>query len=222
MPILIVVDNPALWPLNVPNVQLISARAYLTDPAYSELRATKVFNLCRSYRYQTNGYYVSLLAEARGHKPTPDVATAQDIKSQSIIRLVSDELDELIQGSLAPIQSDSFVLSVYFGRNLARRYDRLSLHLFNMLPVPLLRAHFHRSSNAKWMLQHIRPIAASEIPESHRAFVIESAVRHFTRPARPKKRHGGRHDLAILVNPEEAPPPSNKKAIQKFVKAAET
>ena len=219
MPILIVVDNPALWPLEVPSVQIVSARAYLTDPVYSEMRATKVFNMCRSYRYQANGYYVSLLAEARGHKPTPGILTAQDIKSQSIIRHVSEELDELIQKSLARIESDTFVLSVYFGRNLAQRYDRLSLHLFNMLPVPLLRAHFHRGT--KWNLQHIRPIAASEIPESHRPFVIESALRHFMRPARPKKRHAGRHDLAILVNPEVSPPPSNRGAIAKFVKSAE-
>ena len=74
-----------------------------------------MFNLCRSYRYQSIGYYVSLLAEARGHKPLPNVTTIQDLKSASMIRFVSDDLDDMIQKSLAPIQSERFVLSSYFG-----------------------------------------------------------------------------------------------------------
>jgi len=67
--ILIVVDNPRDWPLDLPGVGLVAARAYLTDPAYGEGRSVKVFNLCKSYRYQSLGYYVSLLAEARGQPP---------------------------------------------------------------------------------------------------------------------------------------------------------
>ncbi len=47
----------------------------------------KLFNLCRSYRYQSSGYYVSLLAEARGHKPQPNVTAIQDLKSQTVVRL---------------------------------------------------------------------------------------------------------------------------------------
>jgi len=65
MSILIVVDEPRQWPLQIAGVTLVSARAYLTDPAYNESHSGKVFNLCRSYRYQSLGYYVSLLAEAR-------------------------------------------------------------------------------------------------------------------------------------------------------------
>ena len=69
MTILLVVNNPRNWPLQIPEVVVTSARSYLTDPAYSEDRTAKVFNLCRSYAYQSSGYYVSLLAAARGHKP---------------------------------------------------------------------------------------------------------------------------------------------------------
>lgn len=78
-------------------MKVVPAREYLTNPLYSELRGVKVFNLCRSYRYQSNGYYVSLLAEARGHKPLPNVATILDLKSQTVIRIASDELDDIIQ-----------------------------------------------------------------------------------------------------------------------------
>ncbi|MEQ8233433.1 MAG: RimK-like ATPgrasp N-terminal domain-containing protein, partial [Gammaproteobacteria bacterium] len=59
---LLVVDNPRRWSLDIPGVETIAAGDYLTDRRYSDRRGAKVFNLCRSYRYQTTGYYVSLLA----------------------------------------------------------------------------------------------------------------------------------------------------------------
>src|SRR5687767_13145041 len=100
MQILLVADNPANWPLDIEGVEVVSARHYLTDPAYSALRNARVFNVCRSYGYKRLGYYVSLLAEARGHKPTPDVVTIQDMKSASLVRVITEDLDELIQRSL--------------------------------------------------------------------------------------------------------------------------
>src|SRR5262245_58430948 len=221
MPILIVVSNPRDWPLEIPGVEVISGRAYLTDPAYSGMRGAKVFNLCRSYRYQSIGYYVSLLAEARGHKPLPNVTTIQDLKSASMIRFVSDDLDEMIQKSLAPIQSERFVLSSYFGRNLAKRYDRLSLHLFNLFQAPMLRAQFVH--NKKWQLQNVNAISASEIPDDHRYFVAEVAKEHFSgRRAIVRRRSAPRYDLAILQNAEERTPPSCERALQRFIKAAES
>lgn len=218
---LIVVDKPKNWPLEISGVKVVPAREYITDPMYSEMRGVKVFNLCRSYRYQSNGYYVSLLAEARGHKPLPNVATILDLKSQTIIRIASDELDDIIQKSLKSIQSDRFVLSIYFGRNMARKYNRLSLHLFNLFQAPLLRAYFVYKE--KWELQNIDPIDAGEIPDEHRSFVVEVASEYFGgRRINLPKRENWKYDLAILYNPEDQEPPSDEKAIEKFVKAAES
>jgi glutathione synthase/RimK-type ligase-like ATP-grasp enzyme len=182
-----------------------------------------LFNLCRSYRYQSIGYYVSLLAEARGHKPQPSVATIQDLKSQAVVRLVSYELDELIQHSLSRVQSERYTLSVYFGRNLAKRYDRLSLQLFNMFQSPLLRAQFVREKSNKWQLKSVSTIAASDIPESHREFVARVAAEHFAgRRRRVRRKTATRYDLAILFNPQEQEPPSDEKALDRFIKAGES
>ncbi len=222
--LLIVVDDPANWPLDIPGVELVPARAYLQDSRYTAMRGARVFNLCRSYRYQSLGYYVSLLAAARGHKPLPSITALQDLKSPTIVRIASLELDELIQKSLAPIKSQEFVLSIYLGRNLARRYDRLSLHLFRLFQAPFLRAFFVRNQKTdRWALQGIGPIAASEIPESHRPFAVEMAQDYFrgARRRAPKK-DNWRYDLAILVNPGEEESPSDEKALKRFVKAAET
>ncbi|MFN4258061.1 MAG: RimK family protein [Gemmataceae bacterium] len=221
MSTLIVVDNTKEWSLDIPGVEIVRARDYLTKPEYGDLRGAKVFNLCRSYRYQTVGYYVTLLASARGHKPLPSISTIQDMKSQTMIRFVSEDLDELIQQSLHQVRAKEFTLSIYFGRNLAERYDRLALHLFNLFQAPLLRARFVK--NGKWDLRSIRPIPFDDIPLSHHDFVIKVASDHFAgrRVTIPKKAPM-KYDLAILVNPKEELPPSDDKAIRKFIKAAES
>lgn len=222
MPILIVVEKPEDWPLDVPGVSVVPARRYLTEPEYSGGRGVKVFNLCRRYRYQSLGYYVSLLAQARGHRPVPSVATIQDLRHRTRLNLVSDDLEAEIQRSLHPIGADEFTLSVYFGRNLAQRHQRLATKLFNHFPAPLLRAGFGRDDEGAWRLESLRPIAAREIPPNHHDFVVEAARQHFARrfPA-TSRAAAGRFDLAILVDPAESEPPSNEKAIRRFVRAAQ-
>jgi len=219
MQINLVVDRPKEWPLHIPGVTVVDANEYLTDARYAGMRGLRVFNLCRSYRYQSRGYYVSLLASARGHKPVPSVTTLQDMKMQNIIRMVSDELDEDIQRSLSSIRSRTFTLSIYFGRNLAARHEQMSLRLFNMFQAPFLRAHFTRTD--KWHLQSIGPIAAKDIPSSHRPFVVRAATRYFAgRRFTARRKAPARYSLAILHNPSASESPSNKKALTRFERAA--
>lgn len=223
MSILIVVNSPERWPLHVPGVELVPARSYLTDPSFSERRGLKVFNLCRSYGYQSLGYYVSLLAEARGHRPQPSVETIQGMKSQAMVRIVSEDVAELVRRSLAPVRSDEYVLSIYFGRSLAQRNQRLALSLFDQFQAPLLRARFRRDALAGWELTGIRPIPNNEIPESHLPFVVEAAEEYFKgRRFSPRRSRSARYDLAILHDPQEEYPPSNARALQRFVRAAES
>jgi glutathione synthase/RimK-type ligase-like ATP-grasp enzyme len=220
MNVLLIVNNPKHWPLDIGGVRIVSARDYLTDPSFSEERNLKVFNLCRSYRYQTAGYYVSLLAAARGHRPMPDINTIQDLKSQTVIKTLSEDLDEKIQHALKHITSNHFTLSIYFGRNMAKRYDSLSLHLFNIFQAPLLRAEFIMAE--EWELKSISTIAINDIPESHHDFLVEAATNYFAgRKRRIRRRVEPLFDLAVLVNPEEKEPPSDALALNRFQKAAE-
>ncbi|MEX0653565.1 MAG: RimK family protein [Phycisphaeraceae bacterium] len=221
-PIFLVVDKPENWPLHVPGVQVVGARPYLTEPAYSNNhRNARVFNLCRSYSYQSTGYYVSLLAEARGHRPQPDVVTIQDMKSISLVRAITDEFDRLIQKTLRPIRGDTFTLSVYFGRTTAKRDQALGLKLFGAFRSPLLRAQFARKRE-KWQLQSVRPIPADEIPEAHHAVAVAAAEQYFARRQwSPGAGRPPRYHLAILVDEQEQPPPSDDAAIAKFIRAAE-
>jgi glutathione synthase/RimK-type ligase-like ATP-grasp enzyme len=219
MHILIVVNDPEDWTLSIEGVELVGARSYLAEPRYTTMRQVRVFNLCRSYRYQSVGYYVSLLAEARGHKPSPSVATIQDMKLPTLARLYTDELEDLIQEALAPIRSGQFTLSIYFGANMAKRYERLSLHLFNLFPAPLLRAHFKKEEEG-WRMTHVAPIPASDIPSSHNTFVALAATRFFSRHPKRVRREQLRYALAILATQDDENKPSNDRAIDKFIRAA--
>ncbi|MBL0927914.1 MAG: RimK family protein [Phycisphaerales bacterium] len=222
MAVLIVVDNTRNWPLRVPGVTVVSARSYLTEAAYSELRGAKVFNLCRSYRYQTLGYYVSLLAEARGHRPLPSTTTIQDLKSPTMVRLAGDDLEDLIARSLDKRSSKKFTLSIYFGQTSAKRYERLAKSLFNVFPAPLLDARFEYDEESEtWRLEDVSPGAAQEIPAADRAFAVTAAKEYFSGKTRiGGRRDAARYDLAILWNQQDPKTPSDERAVKRFIGAA--
>ncbi|WP_090828649.1 RimK family protein [Nitrosovibrio tenuis] len=230
MNILIIVDEPAEWPLDIPGVSVVAARTYLIDPFYANgisrlpdqttSRSVKVFNLCKSYRYQSSGYYVSLLAEARGHKPLPKVGTIEDLQSQNLVRYLTEDLNAMIQRLLAPLAADDFVLGIYFGRSISSHYDSLSHQLFNLLQAPLLSARFERHRD-QWSVRNVRAIAASDIPTEHHEFAVRAAMDYFTGRSQAPRKHPFRFDLAILHDPSNPEPPSNAKALEKFKRAAE-
>ena len=217
----VVVDQREDWPVSIPGIQVVTAWDYLTHEDLTRARKVRVYNLCRSFGYQTTGYYVSLLAGARGQKPLPEITTIQDLKLAESPRILNDEIDELMQQSLARIGSSEYLLNVYFGRSLARRHERLARALFNQFPAPLLQARFvYRGDD--WRVETLGPIALGEVPGSHHGFLYEAAQDYFTRRRAPsQRRESSRYDLAILVNEDEKEPPSNGRALKAFEKAAE-
>ncbi len=207
MKILLVVSNAKKWPLNIPDCEVVAARKYLTEPVFSHLTGVRVFNLMCPCRYQSQGYYVSLLAEARGHKPVPNITTLRDLYTPAMVRMTSAALQDSIQSSLQGIKSDRFELSLYFGRNLAKRYDKLCRELFNRFHAHFLRAMFVRVKG-QWTLQNISPISINEVPDSHYRFVEEAANDYFTHAGyRQRKLQTFRYSLAILHQPGEKMPP---------------
>jgi len=215
----IVVDKPDEWTLEADNAQVISVEDYLAAPPTGG-KSLRIFNLAGSYRYQSRGYYVSLLAEARGHKVIPSVKTIQELNAPGIVRFLPAEVDTLVQQSLRRIKSDDFTLTVYFGENVAAKHARLASALYQLLQAPFLRFRFRRGRES-WSIRGVRALAMDEIPDTHLEFVRDAARRYFKRKRYPSERRDrSQHDLAILVNPEESEPPSDRKAIQNFVQAA--
>lgn len=217
---LIIVNHPEKWKFPANNLAVVSARDYLTQPEYAQLKKARIFNLCKNYSYQSQGYYVSLLAEARGHLAIPTVKNIVDLREPKLVKIVSGEFEDLIQQSLKNIKSQEFTLSIYFGQNTAHRYKELSAMFYRHFQIPLLRIKFNYST--KWNIKSIRAISESEIPEEHKEYMQDFAAQYFAKKRYDTpKLNTSDYDLAILVQTDDPAQPSNPKAIKKFVELAE-
>lgn len=218
MPKLIVVENPESWQFRLDDVEVITPGNYIAGEHYQQTKGLKVLNLCKSYQYQSYGYYVSLLAEARHHKVLPGVTTIQDFRFPSILREDSQDFDNLIQQSFKQETGDRVEFNIYFGITQVETLNKLAKQLFQYIQAPSLRAVFGKRN--KWILQSIKPLSIGEVPEADRALLQRGLEQYLQRKReyRPDKK---KYDLAILVNPKEPNPPSDERAIQRFIKAAD-
>jgi hypothetical protein len=75
---------------------VVTATDYLKQSAIRRRRGADAGHqpLCRSYKYLGAGYYVSLLAEARGHKVIPSVRTINDLRRRSLYGLDIEDLNQ--------------------------------------------------------------------------------------------------------------------------------
>jgi glutathione synthase/RimK-type ligase-like ATP-grasp enzyme len=197
----------------------VTARRYLTEPESGNAGTVQIINLCRTGRYQGRGYYVSLLAEARGQRPVADVKTIENLRSEAFVQALAAELQPLVQETLHHEHSERFQLDVYLGRHPG--HQALAEQLFARVRSPLLRALFVHSEGS-WRLDAIHAIGLADIPLQDRALLLE-AVRSFISDSPAPRRHvaeRGRPRLAILWDPNETHKPSNEEALQRFLKAA--
>src|SRR5256714_13814311 len=218
MKTVIVADQKQNW-FEIPDATVVTARRYLSEPESGNQGAVRVLNLCRTGRYQGRGYYVSLVAEARGQRPVPDVKTIEDLRSEAYVRALQAEIQPLVQQTLHHDESARFQLDVYFGKHPS--HHALAEQLFARVRAPLLRVLFAHAEGS-WRLDALQAMGLADIPLQDRAFLLE-AVKSFMAESSAAKRQTtkrGRPRLAILWNPNEPHKPSNEEALQRFVKAA--
>ena len=222
MRVVFVTDQKQEW-FEVPEAAVLTARRYLSELDGGSEAGIRVINLCRTGRYQGRGYYVSLLAEARGQRPLPDVKTVEDLKSEDRVRALAVQLEPLVHETLHHDGSDRFELAVYFGKDPAERHQALADQLFANVRAPLLRALFGRA-NGPWRLEAVEAIGVADVPAQHRAFLLDAAKAFGAAAASGKpQRTGSGHGkprLAILWDANEPHKPSYEEALQRLVKAA--
>lgn len=225
MKTIIVTENPHFWKkilAAVPDLEFETPNQYLTHQNDTTRNKSKIINLCEKHAYQSTGYYVSLLGQARKDKVIPSILTIQDFNTKTSKHLIETEYREDIQKALKILTSDTFELSVYFGRNLAKHYDQLCKKFYNLIPMPLFRVYFKKSKQSIWHITKINTLTVADIPEQHHGFLTETAEKNFSNLkilTHKKKRY--LCSVAMLVNPKEKHAPSNKAALQKFIKAGE-
>lgn len=221
---IIVVESLKDLTAEMADVTVVLADDYLADPAYLETRNVQVINMCRSYRYQTVGYYCSLLAEARRHKVIPSVATILDLSRRAIYGLQVEDLEELVGKTLIKHESegkDGFTLDVFFGKCAYANMANLAHQIFELFPCPLMQVSFARQG--AWRINSIRALSANKLTADQTKLLGEAFAWYRKKKWRsPKSRSSSRYDLAILYDPEEKLPPSDKRALANFVNAGKS
>jgi len=219
----IVVDQLKDWQPYFPSDLVISFNDYLAlghKPQQSPAQRVRVINLCNSKKYLSQGYYCSLLAEARGHSVIPAVNVLNDLRSKSLYVLqlegIREQLDRFVG---EPERAESLVFKSYFGSSELVPLQSLTRQLFERFACPVLQIELKYRRG--WQLSGLKPVAISDLDDQEQtAFgnALEAYSRKLWRLPRPRKRY--RYEMAILVDPEEALPPSDSKALKMFVKAA--
>lgn len=218
MKTVVVTDQNHEW-FEISDATVLTARRYLAEPESANESSVRVLNLCRTGRYQGRGYYVSLVAEARGHSPVPDVKTVGDLKSEAYVRALEAEIQPLVEQTLHHDESERFQLDVYLGKHSS--HQALAERLFAKTRVPLLRVLFAHAEGS-WRLDTLQAIGLADIPLQNRAFLVD-VVKSFIAESSSAKRQGvkrTRPRLAILWDQNEPHKPSNEEALQRFLKAA--
>lgn len=216
---IIVINQPHKWTFTDVNAKVISVKEYISNPVYQNSTDMRVFNLCSSYKYQSYGYYVSLLAAARGHRVIPSSVTLRDFKMLNVIHSTSYDIDEWINKALEKIKDDKFQLKIYFGQTSTKGFNSIANRLYLMFETPLFEIEFVKQE--KWIIKGIKVLSLNKLPESEIEVIYEFARKYFSKRRFNKTTLiNYKYDIAILVDPEEETPPSCKRALQKFKTAA--
>jgi glutathione synthase/RimK-type ligase-like ATP-grasp enzyme len=229
---LIVVDTEDS-PLKDQFSDVISFEKYLRDYPKVNEPQTRLINLCDTEHYLSKGYYCSLLAEARKHVVLPSVKTINNLRNEADLQT----LIPLISGFLESCEGSDESIWIYFGKVHGLNQDpkiaqsqvqvqglkTFAKKLFQAYPSPIIKLNISRIAEDSGVGPDIRVqrCAPNALPENEHTIFLEY-LKDFTqtvwRMGNGAKRH--RWDMAILVNPEEKVPPSNKDALSRFVKAA--
>jgi hypothetical protein len=217
----IVVENKIDWLQSMDMVEVVYAEDYISNYYFQKLRNARIFNLCSSYKYQSIGYYVSLLASARDHRAIPNVTTIKDITHAPIIRSISEDIDELIQNSLKIVGSSTFSLMIYFGHTEDTVFLKLAKELYHLFETPFMQISFIK--NDHWSIKKITPLYVNAIKGKKESDLVRGfAKQYFAQRRFHRSRFKNyKYNLAILINPDEDSPPSCKLALQNFKKASE-
>ncbi len=217
---LILLDSITQWKPYYETETITTAANYLQDEHLSK-NPLLVINLCKNLQYHTEGYYCSLLAQARGHKVLPDVDVLNRLESGTISRL-DDSLQKItyrwIQ-SLSRVADELTTLDIYFGTCYVPEMNRVARFIFEQLPCPILRVQF--ANRLKNQIDNIRPLSLNELADEQQDFFAQ-ALDNFNKRVwrQPRSHKSTRFDLAILHDPNELLPPSNKGALNRFLAQA--
>ncbi|MGB3209369.1 MAG: RimK family protein [Desulforhopalus sp.] len=217
---LIILDSVSDWKPYYETDSIISAGDYLHNEQLSRENLL-VINLCSDLSYNSEGYYCSLLAQARKHKVIPYVDAIngldcnKNLKLQGLVKknCHSFRCSNQIESG-AP-----YSLEIYFGDCEDPSLRRLAKFIFDQFPFPMLKVTF--SDSTLTQIDHFRTMSLGELNEVQQT-LFANAIDRFSKKIwrSPRSKKPSRYDLAILHDPADKMPPSNNSALNLFVSEA--
>jgi glutathione synthase/RimK-type ligase-like ATP-grasp enzyme len=215
---LLVVDTLSDWNPYYPSDQVITFESYLATEQGESGQRVRVINLCSSYSYLSDGYYCSLLAEARGHHVIPSLKVINDLGKQALYQLQLDDLSQALARAVKSHDKDNEItLLSYFGATSDPAFQELARLLFERFSCPVLEVTL--VFRQQWEINGLKPISHRDLDDAQQT-VFAEALDKFSKKVWRKGRalKAARYDLAMLINAEEKLPPSNRGALKKFIK----
>jgi glutathione synthase/RimK-type ligase-like ATP-grasp enzyme len=199
------------------HAEVISFQDYLAQ--YPKVREpqTRVINLCDTQKYLSEGYYCSLLAEARNHKVLPSVRTINDL---AFLDVEHPQQISLLKKHYKSVEANtSHQFHVFFGQTEAKQYSKIGAYLFQQFAMPIL--HVKLTQIDTHFTAHVTSSDVSTLTSLEFDYFYKQLDEFTTQVWRTRGNNKkARWDMAILVNPDEKTPPSDHKALSLFVKAA--
>ena len=214
--ILIADDLRDLAALGAP-FRMMTSRDYVLQPKLLSGSRPKIINLARNYNYQTDGYYASLLAEARGHRVVPTVETMLDLYDRDLPEDTESVLEELLNKDLekdgegAPPKAPERIV-VCFGETVDERFRKFGRQLFDWYRAPVLVVTTSANGQpGKYKIKRIKLTPFTKLEDDELRFFVDSLTTYTGRVWKnPKARIVAKWSIAVLHDPNEqlAPPTS--------------
>jgi glutathione synthase/RimK-type ligase-like ATP-grasp enzyme len=224
--ILIADDLRDLATLGAP-FRMMTSRDYVLQPKLLSGSRPKIINLARNYNYQTDGYYASLLAEARGHRVIPSVETMLDLYDSDISEDTSiPELEETLNKDREKAGGDYKVperFLVCFGETEDERLKGFGRLCFDWYRAPVLVVTTEINGKAPMVeIKRLKLASFTTLKGDELKFFVDALTKYTGRVWKsPKARTIAKHSIAVLFDPNEKMPPSSVDSLQHWARLAE-
>ena len=218
--VVILLDDLEDWRPYCKTGSILTTSDYLRHRSFGK-ESMLVINLSGDYSINSEGYYCSLLAQARGHRVIPGGDIINMLDSAPGIRL-NNGLQKICcqwaRKSGIP-EEESWDFTIYFGQCREKGLERIARFIFDKYPAPILRVTLRNCPAVQ--LQAIRSVPLHSLADTEQD-CFASALDVFNKKIWrvPRLTRHTRYSLAILHDPKEKFPPSNKKALSKFLDIA--
>lgn len=219
----IIVTDKRLDLADDPNTLVCTTAEFFKNQLPQGVRAkrVRVINLCQDFDYLSKGYYVSLLAEARGMQCVPSVADIVALNWKRNYEFCLPELNTLVEKHFHEAPKDPLqrTYTTYFGRHEDARFEHITRRVFDLFRFPAMSIELACGADSKWKVSKLACKPISELGERSMA-EFKTQLTQFTGSAwrSPENKKTEKYWIAILHDPAEAMPPSDKAALNKFIK----